>query len=375
MLDTNILIKRESGNNVSYEVANLFNWFSKKSISTYIHSSSVAELSKYKDEKAKAAIMAKLHFYTTLPSFNVIEDKYFDSVISNYSQDENGKIDNKLLREVYDYNADLLLTDDALILKKASDLYIRDRVLTSSELLTYFESNYPQNIEYKMLAVKLKPFGEVDINSSFFDSLREDYGGKDFDYWFKKKAIKNETAYVFENSEDLKGFLYLKSEDETEDYSDITPRFLPKKRLKVGTFKIERTGFRLGERFLKIIFDNAEKYGVDEIYVTLFENKREGVKQLKAIMEQWGFVKFGYKTNGEVVLVKTLEKYNEELTPKQNYPLIKDESSYYFLPIYAQYHTDLFPDNILRNEDMHLYEENKAHRYALEKFICQEHIG
>ncbi|MCD8309261.1 MAG: hypothetical protein LUD19_05330, partial [Clostridia bacterium] len=27
----------------------------------------------------------------------------------------------------------------------------------------------------------------------------------------------------------------------------------------------------------------------------------------------------------------------------------------------------LFPDLILKNEDMHLYEENKAHRYALEK--------
>lgn len=367
LLDTNIIIKRESGNNVSYEVANLFNWFSKKLISTYIHSATKDELSRYGDEKAKAAMLTKLSSYDVLPTFRNNEDEYFDSVISKYSQDKNGKIDNVLLKEVYNYNVSILLTDDALMLKKAEDLYIRDRVLTSAELLAYFEKTYPQNIEYKMLAVKLKTFGEIDLSSEFFDSLREDYGGKDFDDWFKKKALKNEQAYVFEDKEGLKGFLYLKIEDKTENYSDITPILSPKKRLKVGTFKIESTGFRLGERFLKIIFDNAKQYEVDEIYVTLFEDKREGVKHLRSTMEQWGFFKYGYKTNGEVVLIKYLDIYDDKKEPKYNYPLIKKDAKYYFLPIYPQYHTDLFPDMILKNENMHLYEENKAHRYALEK--------
>lgn len=39
---------------------------------------------------------------------------------------------------------------------------------------------------------------------------------------------------------------------------------------------------------------------------TLFENKRDGVKRLKALMEEWGFRKHGYKPNGELVLVKTI---------------------------------------------------------------------
>lgn len=367
LLDTNIIIKRESGNNVSYEVAHLFNWFGKNPISTYIHSATKDELSGYGNEQAKATMLTKLNSYGLLPIFPKVEDEYFNYVMSNYSQDKNGKIDNLLLREVYDYNVGILLTDDTLMLRKAEDLYIRDRVLTSSELLAYFETTYPQNIEYKMLAVKLKTFGEVDLSSEFFDSLREDYGGKAFDDWFKRKALKNEQAYVFEDHEGLKGFLYLKTEDETENYSDITPTLLPKKRLKVGTFKIERTGFRLGERFLKIIFDNAKQYNVEEIYVTLYEDKRDGVKHLKVTMEQWGFVKHGYKSNGEAVLIKNLKQYDSDKTPKLNFPLTKADAKYYFLPIYPQYHTDLFPDNILKNENMHLYEENKAHRYALEK--------
>ena len=367
LLDTNIIIKRESNNNVSYEIATLFNWFGKQSISTYIHSATKQELSNYGDKNAQSGILKKLNSYNELPLFSKSADTFFDSVMKNYSQDVNGKIDNILLREVYDDNVGLLLTDDKLMLKKAEDLYIRDKVLSSAELLAFYEDTYPHQVKYKMLAVKLKPFGEVDLNSAFFNTLREDYGGNDFDQWYKNKARNGEKAYVFEDKENVRGFLYLKVEDEKESYDDITPVFAPKKRLKVGTFKIESTGFRLGERFLKIIFDNAKKDEVDEIYVTLFENKRKEVNHLKSIMEQWGFEKYGDKKNGEIVLVKTLVKYDHMKSPKFNYPLHKRDAEHFFLPIYPEFHTDLFPDKILDNENMRLYEDNKAHRYALEK--------
>lgn len=185
----------------------------------------------------------------------------------------------------------------------------------------------------------------------------------------RKKARNKEKAYIFKNESGLlQGFLYLKDEYENEpDYLKVTPPLTPKRRMKVGTFKIEQTGIRLGERFLKIIFDNARSRKVDEIYVTLFENKRDEVKRLKSLMEEWGFRKHGYKSNGELVLVKTMETYDYNESPKFNYPLFKSAPDCYFLPIYAQYHTDLFPDMILKNEDMHLYEDKKAHRYALEK--------
>ncbi len=367
LLDTNILIRRESSNNVSFEINNLFKWFDKKHVNKYIHRATIEELKTHKDEKIKNTMLTKMCSYDILPSFRCEKDKKFEQVINQYAQDANSKIDNMLLLEVYNDNVGVLLTDDGLMLKKAENLYIRDKVVTSTELLEYFEKTYPKNIEYKMLAVQLKRFDEVDINSPFFDTLREDYGGKDFDDWFKKKG--NEKAYVFENNEkELKGFLYLKIEDESENYSDIEPIFTSKRRLKVGTFKIERTGFRLGERFLKIIFENAIQWEVEEIYVTLFENKRTEVGALKNIMEQWGFVKHGYKkSNGELVLVKDMKKYDVKESPKFNFPILKEDKNYYFLPIYAKYHTDLFPDNILKNENMHLYEDKLAHRYAIEK--------
>lgn len=366
LLDTNIVIRRESSNNVSFEVSQLFNWLDKQSVTKYIHELTKQELLGYGNDKLRDAILTKVNAYNVLPRFNVFADEHFKRVISLFSNDKNGRIDNSLLLEVYNDNVGILLSDDNLILQKAELLYIRDRVLSSSELLEKFESKYPKNVEYKMLAVKLKQFDEIDLQNHFFDTLREDYEGQKFDQWFKKKG--KEFAYVFEDKEELKGFLYLKIEEETEpDYLKVTPHLSPKRRLKVGTFKIERTGFRLGERFLRIIFDNARRMNVDEIYVTLFENKREDVKHLKALMEEWGFYKHGMKTNGEAVLVKSMEVYDESHDPKYNYPLLKSNPSYFFLPIYPEYHTDLFPDMILNNENMHLYKENKAHRYALEK--------
>ena len=90
------------------------------------------------------------------------------------------------------------------------------------------------------------------------------------------------------------GFLYLKVEDEAEDYSIISPIFKPKRRLKIGTFKVEATGFRLGERFLKIIFDNALKGNVDEIYTTMFDERAE-LNALAYLLIRWGFEKYGQK--------------------------------------------------------------------------------
>ena len=51
--------------------------------------------------------------------------------------------------------------------------------------------------------------------------------------------------------------------------------FSPKKRLKIGTFKVISNGLRLGERFVKIIFDNALKNHVQEIYVTIYDKRSE----------------------------------------------------------------------------------------------------
>lgn len=42
--------------------------------------------------------------------------------------------------------------------------------------------------------------------------------------------------------------------------------------MKIGTMKINPHGTRLGERFIKVAFNKALEYNLDEIYVTVFEH-------------------------------------------------------------------------------------------------------
>lgn len=370
LLDTNIVIHRESSNNVAYEVMQLYKLIDKLKINKFLHEDIREELSKYKDQKVKEAMISKLEAYNVLSSLP-INDQLFIDVVSKYGKNDNSEIDNKFLYQIYKGKVDYFITEDRTLIQKAKDLYLDDAVLTCSDFLKIIEDSYPSMINYPVLSVKLTKIGTLDIKDSFFDSLREDYEGIKFNKWFLNKS--NEDAYVFNNVKGLQGFLYLKIENEDEDYSDIEPVFKPLRRLKVGTFKINSTGLRVGERFIKIIIDYALKSKVDEIYVTLFENRRDEVKALMNLMMSWGFTRWGYKhSNGELVLVKKMHNYyDDSKDPKYNYPFTKSNIHYGLLPIESQWHTDLFPDLYLRSEDMSLYEERPC-GYAVEKiYVCK----
>lgn len=365
LLDTNIVIHRENVQLTNYSIGHLFNWLDKLKYEKVIHPFTIMELQKYQDEKFLKSLNIKIDCYNTIKT--IIEpDKEFLDKVSEHDKTENDRIDNVLLYEVYKNRVDILITEDIRLCKKAIRIGIGNKVFTINQFITKCTCENPSLIEYKVLAVKKKLFGEIDFSNSFFNSFKDDY--KDFEIWFHKKC--DETAYLCEDEKNnIFGFLYIKTENVNENYTDITPVFMPKKRLKIGTFKVESTGFRLGERFLKIIFDNALARNVDEIYVTLFTQRAE-LKALVELMKRWGFYEYGVKEskNGkETVLVKTLKSYNYNLSPKMNFPNLQYNSNKLFLPINPEYHTKLIPDSILNNESSRDFIENKAYRYALQK--------
>lgn len=371
LLDTNIVIHRESGNNVSYEVMQLYNLLEKLKVNKFLHEDIKDELRKYKDVKTREVMLSKVETYNIISSLE-IDDQFFNSVVSKYSSNDNSVVDNKFLYQIYKGKVDYFITDDKTLIQKANDLYLGDVVLSGFDFLKKIEESYPSLIKYSVLSVKLTKIVNINVNDQFFDTLREDYGGIKFNDWLKSKA--NEEAYVFNNSSGLQGFLYLKLENENENYDDIKPNFSPKRRLKVGTFKINSTGFRVGERFIKIITDYAIKSKTEEIYVTLFENRREEIDLLINLMMKWGFTKWGYKlSTGELVLVKNMNGiYDETKDPKFNYPFHRKNNKFGWLPIESQWHTDLFPDLHLKNEDMSIFEERPC-GYAVEKiYVCKQ---
>ncbi|WP_141604479.1 hypothetical protein [Terrilactibacillus laevilacticus] len=189
-------------------------------------------------------------------------------------------------------------------------------------------------------------FTELDVHTPFFASLIADYDG--FEKWFDKKAKKGEKAYILRENE-LLGFLYLKEENE-EDNS-IRPLFEKKRRLKVGTFKIEAHGTVLGERFIGIILKKMIEEGYQESYVTIFDKQKPLIKLFK----KFGFILWGKKNNDELVFTKTLDVKNDVY---QDFPCISTQNKDKFLlSIYPKYHTKLFPYSKLQTENSHIIED------------------
>lgn len=356
LLDANIIIHSESES-----VKHLYYWLNQLNCEILVHKLSIEEINNNNDEILKSMLLNFNELKTITE-----QTEEFISKLENTLETENDAIDNQLLCELFNHNADIFITEDRKIRPKAIALGISPKVYSINSFLESMTYQHPNLITYKALSVIKEKFVNIDIKNSFFNTFKSDYMG--FEEWFDKKG--SEEAYICKADNDkIQGFLYLKVENENEQYIDISPQFTPKKRLKVGTFKVEATGFRLGERFLKIIFDNAIANKVDEIYVTLFTN-REELKGLADLLQRWGFFTFGEKnSNGKVetVLVKKMNEYDQSRSEKYNFPNINYNNNKYILPILAKYHTRLIPDSILNTEKPFNFLEQTAEKYSLEK--------
>jgi predicted nucleic acid-binding protein len=363
LLDTNIIIHREAGRVTNQDIGILFKWLDKAKYQKIIHPITLEEINKNPNTVTVNTFNIKLDSYELLETVAPMSATVMEISIM-YDVNYNDKNDSILLNELFCDRVDILISEDKKIHFKANKLGIQDRVFKINTFLEKVTAEHPELVNYKVLSVKQSHFGNIDLNDPFFDTLKEDYYG--FEKWFNKKA--NEKAYVTINKQNSKllSFLFLKRENENEVYSDIEPIFSPKKRLKVGTFKVIGNGFRLGERFLKIIFDNALANKVEEIYVTIYEKRAEQIRLIE-LLETWGFNKWGVKSNGEFVYVRNFKKNFNNINPKLTFPYVSTKNNIFLVPIYPAYHTELFPDSILRTESPLDFEDDEPHRNAISK--------
>lgn len=373
LLDTNIIIHREAERLQNEDIGVLFNWLDRLKIEKCIHPATVGELNKFGDERAVKRMNVKIGNYNLLKTIAPMSDAV-ENVGKKLDKTENDRIDTLLLNEVFSGRIDFLISEDKNIHVKANLLGISGKVFKIDEYLEKVSAENPSLIDYKVLAVKKMFFGEVNLADPFFDSFRGDYA--EFDAWFVKKS--DEISYVCYQDETLSAFLYIKVEVAGEAYNDIVPSFSNKKRLKIGTFKVTSNGYKIGERFLKIIFDNALINKVDEIYVTIFDKTSEH-ERLISLLEDYGFSYHGEKVseNGsEKVYTKPFFKNNviDKADPKLGYPFLAKDTDIFLVPIYPAYHTELFPDSILRTESPKDFVENEPHRNAISKvYISRSH--
>lgn len=366
LLDTNIIIHREANKIVSQDIGILYRWLERGQYTKCVHSASIEEIKKNPNQETVNIFLVKMENYEVINIPSPLQEEVIQ-ISKVFDVTNNDKTDTLLLNEVYVGRVDILITEDKKIHAKAKSLNIQDRVFSIDSFLEKVFAEHPELVDYKVLNVQKLKFGRINLNDPFFDSLKEDYPG--FDKWFIKKY--DDEAYITVNSNNgmLLSFLYLKVEDKNEDYSNIKPILPPKKRLKVGTFKVINNGFRLGERFLKIIFDNALKNHVEEVYVTIYD-KRDEQRRLIQLLEQWGFVMWGMKGKELVYIREFLPSINFD-NLKSTYPYISKDKDIFIVPIYPDYHTELLPDSILNTESPEEFIEDFPHRNC----ICKVYVS
>jgi predicted nucleic acid-binding protein len=372
LLDTNVLIHREASNVVRDDIGVLFRWLDELKYAKCVHPDSVAEVGKHADPAVVRTLGVKFSSYHQLksraPESGAIKQLRADD------RTPNDAIDTSLLAEVAADRVDILITEDRGIHRKAARIGIPTRVFTIDAFLEKVTAENPALADYKVLSVKKVLFGDLNVTDSFFDTFRADY--PPFNSWFNRKS--DETAYVcFADDGSIVAFLYLKREGPGEDYGDIEPAFRRASRLKIGTFKVVSNGFKLGERFLKIVFDNALQYGVDEIYVTAFRRTTDQ-DRLIFLLEEWGFVRWGTKSASnsaaEQVYVRDFRPQVDEHDPRRTFPYVSSKARKFIVPIYPAYHTELLPDSILNNESPRAFVENRPNRNALSKVYISRSI-
>jgi predicted nucleic acid-binding protein len=370
--DTNIIIHREASKVVNTDIGILFNWLDKLHYTKCVHPLTGDELSRninIDNAKTMQVKLANYHLLKTEAPLNEELKKVSDSI----DKTPNDKNDSKLLNEVINNRVDILISEDKRIHTKAAMLGISDRVFRIDTFLEKMLAENPELVDYKVLAVKKEYFGNVNLQDPFFNSFRSDYIG--FDKWFNDKS--DETAYVCFDNGVLSAFLYVKPENEKENYDNISPKLAPAIRLKVGTLKVTSNGIKLGERFLKIIFDNARQYKADEIYLTIFDKRPEQLR-LISLVEEYGFKYHGEKTTlsgMEKVYIRDFRKNADVLHPKISFPWLSKETNVFVVPIRPEYHTKLFPDSILRTESPMDSVDNEPYRNAISKVYVSHSLN
>lgn len=371
LLDTNIVIHREAAYVARPDIGILFRWLDRLQCEKWIHPLTIAEIGQHQDERVRRSFTAKLGSYQVLGVLAPIAPQVA-AIGTQLDKTVNDRNDTQILNEVYCLRADLLITEDRGITRKAERLGVAQRVFTIDSFLEKVLAENPDLVDYKVLAVRRQVFGAIDVSDSFFDSFRQEYLG--FNDWFNRKS--QDSAYVCYRDGRIVAFLYLKLEEVREPYPDIVPSMAPRRRLKIGTLKVDLNGLKLGERFLKIVFDNALRMGVDEIYVTIFPRGVER-ERLIGLLEDFGFRNYGEKrseSGSERVYVRNMVPAASSCEPRTTFPYVSSAARAFLVPIYPKYHTELFPDSILRTESPLDFIEQNPHRNAIRKVYVSRSV-
>ena len=304
--------------------------------------------------------------YPYIQDYPVVSER-IRNIVGTSDPESNDWVDDHLIAAVNEGAADVLITEDQKLIRKArrSGL-IGERAMTMAGVLKTLRrladvSPRPNPSVKKTTADKL------DAKDPIFQSIRSDY--PTFDEWFSKVRSERRIAWIIEEFHHLAAIAIINQEIPTDVEYELEGWMI-----KISPFKVseESRGSRFGELLLKDILEYALENQYDYVYFTT----RPSNEAMMSFGEQFGF----QHTRGhgdEVGMVKPLVhgrpgdasltniEFNIRYGPQQ---YRTEGSNGFIVPIKLQYFNKLFPDVVKQGR---LLPDVRPYANAIRKaYIC-----
>ncbi|HOS37636.1 MAG TPA: PIN domain-containing protein, partial [Paludibacteraceae bacterium] len=152
LLDTNIIIHREASKVINQDIGILYRWLDRAKYTKCVHSLTISEIEKYKNQQTVETFQIKLDSYEHIEIPSPLQAEVL-KVSSKIDVNDNDKNDTQLLNEVFVGRVDILITEDKKIHKKATELGIENKVFTIDSFLEKTFAEHPDLVNYKVLNV------------------------------------------------------------------------------------------------------------------------------------------------------------------------------------------------------------------------------
>ena len=346
LLDTNIFIPLEDSSSVLEDsLGQLVRLVSENNHQLLVHPSSIEDINRDRDEDRHQINLSRIKKYSLLIDPPVLSDSDREQ-LGLSERNDNDRVDNQIVYALYKNAVNLLVTEDRGIHKKAESLGIENRVYYIQQASSSLEKLHLK-VTINLPNISEEPLHNIDLNTPFFDSLRENYSG--FNDWFQKASREGRKAWIHINDSGILGAIAIYKEEEDPIVTSDS-KAIRGKVLKLCTFKVGESvrGKKIGELLLKASFRYATENQFAHIYLTMRSDKQI---YLADLCEDFGFYRLGeYENDWVYVKDHPVEPPEEEIPPfsyhKKYYPHFRSDQDVakYIVPILPQYHAILFPD-------------------------------
>ena len=348
LIDTNILIELEDNRVISESFAKFYRIAIANECEILYHPKAIPiDISRDKNTERKKIIISKLNKYQSLQDYA----KPTTEFTTNFNNSKiNDEIDNKQLFQLKKGFVDFFVTNDNGIHKNATKINLSNKVLTIDHALTLLEEQFTFKIpSHPILREHSIREIETKFESTFFDSLREDYGEIEFNDWLQRCVTKNRKCYSLIVEDNLQAILIYNIE-KVEDHK------LPKifeNALKICTLKVDDTAFgiKLGELFLNKMFELCINRKIKYLYLTVYEKQ----VHLITLLKTFGFYRNEFKNSQGLIenrMIKCLDKnminISENNISAHPFYLNNSKVKKYVIPIRPDFYGSLFKDGKLR---------------------------